>query len=124
MKITVEHDDGTTVDITEGVQLAYDMATSSMDWGSGFLDWEEMAVMVFLSQACRFSDFEEKLAEVWRKRVEDSVAQLNLNFDAKYERLSQEAKKRGADYWHSTMPTPDERAEFLANLHQREGGEA
>lgn len=120
MKITVEHDDGTAVDITEGVQLAYDIATSSMDWGSGFLDWEEMAVMVALSRACRFSDFEEKLGEVWRKRYEKTVEGMNLNFQAKYELLNEEAKKRGADYWHSAMPTPAERAEFLAQLHRGE----
>ena len=68
MRITVTHDDGTEFDITEGVQVAYDCTTSSMDWGSGFLDVEEVDAMVRLAQACRFSDFEEIAQEVFQSR--------------------------------------------------------
>lgn len=33
-------------DITEAVQILYDIAHSSMDWGSGFLDNEEMETVI------------------------------------------------------------------------------
>lgn len=33
-------------DVTEAVQILFDMAHSSMDWGSGFLDSEEMRVVI------------------------------------------------------------------------------
>jgi hypothetical protein len=36
-------------DITEGVQILYDIAHSSMDWGSGFLDNEEVEAVVRLA---------------------------------------------------------------------------
>lgn len=42
MKITLTQDDGTELDVTEHVRKLYDHVVSSMDWGSGFLDDEEM----------------------------------------------------------------------------------
>lgn len=36
-------------DITEAVQILYDIAHSSMDWGSGFLDNEEMESVIRLA---------------------------------------------------------------------------
>lgn len=36
-------------DITEAVQILYDIAHSSMDWGSGMLDNEEMEAVVGLA---------------------------------------------------------------------------
>ena len=36
-------------DITEAVQILYDIAHSSMDWGSGFLDNAEMATVIGLA---------------------------------------------------------------------------
>lgn len=45
MKISAE--DGT--DITESVQILYDMAHMSMDWGSGMLDNEEMEAVIRLA---------------------------------------------------------------------------
>lgn len=38
-----------THDITEPVQVLYDLAHSSMDWGSGFLDTDEMRSVVRLA---------------------------------------------------------------------------
>lgn len=43
----VTTDDGQ--DITEAVQILYDIAHSSMDWGSGFLDNEEMETVIRLA---------------------------------------------------------------------------
>ena len=37
------------IDITEGVQILYDIAHSSMDWGSGFLDNAEMETVIRLA---------------------------------------------------------------------------
>lgn len=61
MKITTTHDDGTTTDITVGVQVAYDIAYHSLDWGSGFLDLEEMDAIARMGEACRFPSFEDAL---------------------------------------------------------------
>lgn len=36
-------------DITESVQVLYDLAHSSMDWGSGMLDTDEMRVVIQLA---------------------------------------------------------------------------
>lgn len=36
-------------DVTEAVQILYDIAHSSLDWGSGFLDNEEMETVVRLA---------------------------------------------------------------------------
>lgn len=54
MKITVERDDGQTVDITEGVQFLYDRLESTMDFGSGFMDHEELTAMRKVAYACGF----------------------------------------------------------------------
>lgn len=62
MRIIVTHDDGTEADVTEGVQVAYDIAYGSMDWGSGFLSSEEMGLVARLAEACRFPSFEHALA--------------------------------------------------------------
>lgn len=43
----LEHGGG--VDITPYVQVAYDTAVGSLDWGSGFLDGEEMEALVALA---------------------------------------------------------------------------
>lgn len=74
MRITVTHDDGTTTDVTEGVQVTYDIARHSMDWGSGFLDLEEMDAVARLGDACRFPDFEEALQEVHEARRKQEEA--------------------------------------------------
>ena len=58
MRIIVEHDDGARIDVTEGVQVCYDAATSSMDWGSGFLASDEIRAIQTLAIACGF-DVEE-----------------------------------------------------------------
>lgn len=54
MKIYVQHDDGTRLDITEGVQVAYDTCVASMDWGSGFLATDEARAIQILGVACGF----------------------------------------------------------------------
>jgi hypothetical protein len=51
MRIILERDDGTTVDVTEGVQVCFDVVVGSMDWGSGFLDTEEVGQVKTLAGA-------------------------------------------------------------------------
>jgi hypothetical protein len=46
-RITTEHG----VDVTEGVQAAYDLVLSSMDWGSGFLSIEDIEPLLRLALA-------------------------------------------------------------------------
>lgn len=68
MKVTVERDDGTTIDVTESVRVAYDCVRQSLDWGSGFLDTEEVDHIVRLAAACDFPDFETVIRDVWADR--------------------------------------------------------
>jgi hypothetical protein len=76
MKVEVTRDDGTVVDVTEAVQIAYDVVRGSLDWSSGFLDTEEVDAIVHLSQACSFPDFEDLFREVQadRRRQEEVQA--------------------------------------------------
>jgi len=41
MRAFARDDDGNETDITEGVQALYDLVICSMDWGSGFLSYED-----------------------------------------------------------------------------------
>lgn len=75
VRIVVQHDDGSEQDITTGVQIAYDCVIHSMDWGSGFLDTEEVDAIVKLAENCRFPNFEELFNKVQddRRRQEDAA---------------------------------------------------
>jgi hypothetical protein len=55
MKIQVVNDDGTIVDVTEGVQVCYDLLVASLDWGSGFLSTEESKQVLDLARAAGFA---------------------------------------------------------------------
>lgn len=68
MRVIVQQDDGTEVDVTEEVKVAYDCVRQSLDWGSGFLDVEEVDAIIRLSAACAFPDFEEVIRDVWADR--------------------------------------------------------
>jgi hypothetical protein len=50
---------GEEVDVTEGVQALYDLVINSMDWGSGFLSYEEALPVAKLAELCGFKDIEE-----------------------------------------------------------------
>lgn len=98
MRITVTHDDGTTVDVTEGVQVAYDIAYHSMDWGSGFLDLAEMEAVAKLAEACRFPSFEDALREVHNQREkEERVQRLALEERRRREEQDRLAQQRLAE---------------------------
>lgn len=57
--ITATKPDGTTEDITEGVQALYDLVIGSMDWGSSFLSVEDAEPVAALAQFCGFKGWEE-----------------------------------------------------------------
>ena len=57
--ITAAREDGTTVDLTEGVQCLYDLVINSMDWGSGFISAEEALPVAEVARACGFEQVEE-----------------------------------------------------------------
>ncbi len=112
MKITVTHDDGSEQDITELVRIAYDVATQSMDWGSGFLDREETNGLILLAEACHFPDVEEKIAEIWKQRAAAQIA-AEASIGEKHARLQAIARERGVKFWFEVKPTAEERAALL-----------
>lgn len=91
MRIIVQHDDGTEVDITEGVQIAYDCVVHSMDWGSGFLATEEVDAIVELARAARFPNFEEIFNDVQEERRLEEKRQA-LALEEKRKRAGADAK--------------------------------
>jgi hypothetical protein len=117
VKITVTRDDGTEEDITRLVQIAYDVATHSMDWASGFLDLEETYGLILLAESCGFPDVEEKIVEIYRQKWEESLSADMRNI-ANYQernRLREERlRARGAKWSGDIQPTPEEREAFMA----------
>jgi len=67
-RIVAIQEDGSHKDITEGVQICYDLLRQSLDWGSGFLDTEEVDAVVRLANDAGFADFENLIREVWADR--------------------------------------------------------
>lgn len=59
MKILLVQEDGTEIEITEAVQILYDCVHASMDWGSGFLDIDEVAKIVALADVAGFAALDE-----------------------------------------------------------------
>jgi uncharacterized protein with von Willebrand factor type A (vWA) domain len=119
VKITVTRDDGTEEDITRLVQIAYDVATHSMDWGSGFLDLEETYGLVLLAERCGFPDVEEKVQEVFRQKWEESLAATCRNIPDHRERnriREEMLAARGAKRSGDVKPTPEEREAFIAEV--------
>lgn len=81
-------------DITEGVQVAYDTCLASMDWGSGFLDNDEMAAIIQLGIYMGF-----KLPTLSDDGPEVSVAQA---FPDHYERTLAFEYRDGSRRYHWT----------------------
>jgi hypothetical protein len=50
-------DDGTQADVTAGVQALYDLVLASMDWGSGFLSYEDALPV---AEIARLAGFEQR----------------------------------------------------------------
>lgn len=54
-RVIVEHD-GQRTDITDDLAVLYDAATSSMNWGSGFLDTDEVDSIRRIGRRMGYSD--------------------------------------------------------------------
>jgi hypothetical protein len=67
-RIVAIQEDGSHKDITEGVQICYDLLRQSLDWGSGFLDTQEVDAVVRLANDADFADFEELIRGLWASR--------------------------------------------------------
>jgi hypothetical protein len=67
LKIVVQAGDGTETDVTEGVKALYDLVIGSMDWGSGFLTYEDALPVLRVAEACGFGELERV-----RKYVDDA----------------------------------------------------
>jgi hypothetical protein len=66
MRIIVVNDENTEVaDVTTAVQITYDALHASMDYGSGFLDTEELAAMCILAQEAGFEEWQDVVATHW-----------------------------------------------------------
>lgn len=74
MQILVRADDGYETDVTEGVRVAYDLVVASMNWGSGFLDSEEMGQVADLGQAIGATDLEEVYRDIERQKAREEKA--------------------------------------------------
>lgn len=57
-KIYHRTDDGDETDVTEGVQVLYDLVIASMDFRSGFLTYEDALPVVILAELCDFAERE------------------------------------------------------------------
>lgn len=110
MKIIVQKDDGTAQDITSLVQVAFDVATHSMDWGSGFLDIEETDGLILLAEACQFPALDEILQEQWSERMKQGKT---------YAELEQMAAERGVSWWGYVKPTTEEREQILNDMKRK-----
>jgi hypothetical protein len=70
MRIEVHYDDGKSVDVTHAVQIVYDSLLGSMDFGSGFLDLEELQALDELAVAAGFERPEGIVEQIARARAQ------------------------------------------------------
>jgi hypothetical protein len=64
-------------DITEGVEALYDSLITSINWASGFLDYETAVPIVALAKLLGFSDWEEAQEYIDAKKHAEDVAKAN-----------------------------------------------
>lgn len=76
MKILAVNDDGLVTDVTEGVQICYDMVRNSMEWGSGLFDTQEIANIIRLAEAAGFPDYEDAITELWTARYKQEYTRV------------------------------------------------
>lgn len=76
MRAYARDDDGNETDITEGVRALYDLVICSMDWGSGFLSYEDAVPVGKIAEAMGF----DHVAEVHRYLDEQRHSQEQGEF--------------------------------------------
>lgn len=117
MRVMVHLDDGSEVDVTDGVQALYDIVIQSMDWGSGFLSVEDALPVLHVAKTCGFEDWQAAQVYVnspiqnreeaeWRERE-------NFPVSGPWGHLSLEHRARGVHEFSSVgeclFPTCDVR---------------
>lgn len=90
--ITATKPDGTTVDVTEHVSAIYDLVIGSLDFGSGFLSYEDAVPLAELARLCGFEDSEE--AERYLRN------EIHRREQTEYFKTHPES----ADYWTRSDP--------------------
>jgi hypothetical protein len=91
--ITATAPDGTTTNITEGVQALYDGVIQSMDWGSGFWSIEEAAPIADIAHLCGFQGVEETDRYLLERKREDrrkALARKGMPWKEAYEQVKRE----------------------------------
>jgi hypothetical protein len=79
-----------SVDITEGVRTLYDLLIASIDWGSGYLTYEDAEPVVALAKACGFEGWEEAQQYVDKqKHSKEQAIFLRKNRPLSHEHLYQ-----------------------------------
>lgn len=106
LRVIAYRPDGTEVDVTEPVRVAYDCVHQSMDWGSGFLDTEEVDNIIRLGAACGFADFQEVIRGVWADR---EAARRNAGRKSAYD-------PRVSAWTVRDEATPEVLAEFVRQI--------
>jgi hypothetical protein len=90
--ITATKPDGTTVDVTEGVQVLYDRVIGSMDWGSGFLSVEDAVPIAEIAEVCGFAGIEEAERYLRQARHEEE--------EGEYRKAHPESRRAYGDQRH------------------------
>lgn len=75
IRVFARQEDGTEVDVTEGVQALYDHCVCSMDWGSGFLTIEDAEGIIRIAQTCGYEmpDAAAAAFEAYARRLGNST---------------------------------------------------
>lgn len=76
--IVAKLSDGTEVDVTEGVQVLYDLVVGSMDFGSGFLTEEDAVPLANIAEVCGFERSDEAFRYLREVRITEGLKQLNV----------------------------------------------
>lgn len=114
-KIVAIQEDGSQKDITEGVQICYDLLRQSLDWGSGFLDVDEVDAVIRLAHDSGFADFEELIKSVWAERRKSRLPEprkpqrIHPGYEEWEKRQQQQADEAVARF-------TAERDEFIAEI--------
>lgn len=99
--IYAHRSDGELVEITEGVQVLYDLVTASMDWGSGFLSVEDVSPMLAVSRACGFGEDDVRDYMISRRQDEIVRGQTGpwYDFSLPHEERTRLYKEHREDAW-------------------------
>ena len=96
-RITTTNATGEPIDITEGVQVLYDLVTSSMDWGSGFWTEDDIQPVRALVEAVGFPGLDN--VDAYLEDLAKSAERQRAD-QARHQALAQERDQQQRDYDH------------------------